>query len=66
MGGTASSLLAGIDNLKDKAIFMPFLFSGLRLSELRSSTSTPFRSGPSNFPLASHCPRAREKYWERK
>jgi site-specific recombinase XerC len=29
-----SSLLAGIDNLRDKAIFMLFLFSGLRLSEL--------------------------------
>jgi site-specific recombinase XerD len=29
-----NSLLTGIDNLRDKAIFMLFLFSGLRLSEL--------------------------------
>jgi integrase len=34
MRGAVSSLLAGIDNLRDKAIFMLFLFSGLRLSEL--------------------------------
>jgi site-specific recombinase XerC len=34
MRGAVSSLLAGIDNLREKAIFMLFLFSGLRLSEL--------------------------------